>query len=448
MVFQQVLYRDLGCASYFLGDAGEAVVVDPRYDIDVYLELAREHGLTITHVIDTHDHADHVSGRERLAEATGATTHRAARAGDSRPGDIEPGTVLRAGAATLEVLGTPGHRPEHVALVLTDESRSPEPWAVLTGDSLFVGSIARPDLAVDMHDGARDLYASMQTLLELGDHVEVWPGHVGGSLCGGGSMSKKTSSTIGYERRADSLLSLGEEEFVAAMTTGIAAKPPNVAAIVAVNRTAAPAPAPTPALDAAGLRAALDGGAIVLDVRPSPVFDQGHLPSAINLVAGGAGLGTRAGWALTPGQPVVVVAESLDAARVAVGKLQAVALTDIAGIALEWAGAGERSEAWDVPRLARGLEADETLLVDVRDDDEWAAGHVDGSVHVPLPRLGDGSDVQLPGVNCHTIAVACAGGGRAAFAASLLRRNGWSRVVRVGPGGIPDLVAYGVSLSR
>ncbi|MGA2321866.1 MAG: MBL fold metallo-hydrolase, partial [Solirubrobacteraceae bacterium] len=232
MFFRQVLYRDLGCASYVLGDCGEAIVVDPRFDVDIYVDIAVEEGLQITHIIDTHDHADHVSGRERLAAITGAQTHRPARPADPRSDDLEASDELQVGSLRVRMHATPGHRPEHLALVVSDESRSPEPWLILSGDSLLVGDLARPDLAVEAELGASDLHASLRSLLALGDHVEVWPGHIGGSLCGGAGLNGKTSSTIGYERRNNRLLALDEPAFVQSVVTDIPARPPNVPDVV------------------------------------------------------------------------------------------------------------------------------------------------------------------------------------------------------------------------
>lgn len=210
MFFQQVLNRDLGCASYLTGDGGEAVVVDPRCDVEPYLEIARQHGLRITHVLDTHDHADHASGRVRLARLTGARPHRPARAEHPDPDDLSPGDEVAIGGLRLRALATPGHRPEHLAFAVSDLSRAPEPWLLLSGDSLLVGDLARPDLAVDAHLGAEALHSSLSSLLGLGDHVEVWPAHIGGSLCGGANLSGKTSSTIGFERRHNPLLQVSK----------------------------------------------------------------------------------------------------------------------------------------------------------------------------------------------------------------------------------------------
>ena len=206
MFFRQVLYRDLGCASYVLGDAGAAIVVDPRFDIDVYLEIARDQGLEITHIVDTHDHADHISGRERLAALTGARAHRPARPEDRRDGDLAAGEELCVGNVRMRALATPGHRPEHLALVVSDHSRSPDPWILLSGDSLLVGDLARPDLAVSAELGARGLHVSLRQPARARRPRRGLAGARRGSLCGGSGLSLKTCSTIGYERRNNPLL--------------------------------------------------------------------------------------------------------------------------------------------------------------------------------------------------------------------------------------------------
>ena len=195
MIFRQLTHDDLGCASYLVGDedAGVAAVVDPRLDVDEYLRLARYLDVRIEHILETHNHADHVSGHGRLAAATGATIHihrDAAPDYDHEP--FDDGGELQLGALTIRALHTPGHRPEHTAFALIDTARGDEPWAVLTGDTLFVGDIARPDLAVDKEEGARGIFHSLTTrLLALPDTTEVWPGHLGGSLCGGPGMDMK-----------------------------------------------------------------------------------------------------------------------------------------------------------------------------------------------------------------------------------------------------------------
>jgi hydroxyacylglutathione hydrolase len=454
LFFRQVIYRDLGCASYVLGDADEAVVVDPRWDIDVYLDIARTERLRITHVLETHDHADHVSGRIRLAQATGARPYRPTGLEGEREERISPGQVVAVGNLRLRALSTPGHRPEHLSFAVADLSRSHEPWLLLTGDSLLVGDLARPDLASEATEGARTLHSSLKQLLALGDHVEVWPAHVGGSLCGGAGLSGKTSSTVGYERRRNPLLLMEEAEFVAGLTSNLPSRPPNIDRIVALNQRGDGAhPAEPPPLGTARLRELLASGTTVLDSRQPDEFDAGHLANAVNLPVSAPGVGTRAGWALESEAQIVIVAKDPDAAREMASALQAVGLWQLAGYTVadrhRWERDGlslAEADAWDLDQLARGLRRESVELVDVRESSEWACGHVAGSHHVPLRRLRDVNSVDIP-ERGRTTAVACAAGIRAAFAASLLRRAGRKDVVRVAGGGVGDLSDRGIPLA-
>ncbi len=457
MYFCQLLHRDLGCASYLLGDDGEAVVVDPRWDIDAYLEIAAREKLRIAHVIDTHEHADHVSGRSRLVAATGARPHRPRRADgpEGEPGTIAAGDRIAVGALWLTALGTPGHRPEHLAFAVADTSRGEEPWMLLSGDSLLIGDVARPDLAYEPAEGADALHVTLQGLLsELPDGVELWPAHVGGSLCGGAGLSHKTSSTIGYERRHNPPLSLDHDAFVRAVTTSLPSRPPNIERIVGLNREADQRFPHEPARVAPGALAELCArGITVLDSRAPEEFDSGHIGGAVNLPVAAAGLGTRAGWALDPERPLVIVAADERAAARTASALQAVGFWNLAGVAPAdpdaWRGAGlpvSRSGAWDLERLADGLRGAAVELVDAREQGEWLAGHVVGSVHLPLVRLPEIASLPRAGEGRVT-AVACAAGARAAFAASLLRRAGHDDVVRVSGGGIGDLPGCGIALA-
>src|SRR3954454_23009244 len=239
MIFRQITQEDLGCASYLIGDdhAGVAAVVDPKLDIEEYLALARYMGVSIEHILETHNHADHVSGHGRLAAATGASMHihrDAAPDYDHEP--FDDGWELELGAVRVRAIHTPGHRPEHTAFALVDTNRGDDtPWAVLTGDTLFVGDIARPDLAVDKDEGARDIFHSLHDrLLSLPPETEIWPGHLGGSLCGGPGMDMKVSSTVGFERRHNDALSIEDEAaFVARLTDKLPPQPPNFERVVA-----------------------------------------------------------------------------------------------------------------------------------------------------------------------------------------------------------------------
>jgi hydroxyacylglutathione hydrolase len=454
LFFRQVLYRDLGCASYIVGDAGEAVVIDPRWSIDVYLETAATERLQITHVIDTHEHADHVSGRPALVQATGAQPHRPAVDDQRAPDLVRAGDEIAIGSLVIRAISTPGHRPEHLSFVVADRSRGDDPWLLITGDTLLVGDVARPDLAYEPAEGARALHATLRELLDLGDHVEVWPAHVGGSLCGGAGLSMKTSSTIGYERLHNSALSLDEPGFVDGVTASLPCRPPNIDRIVGLNRgNGARLPAAPATLKLDSLAELFTGGVTVIDSRSPAEFDAGHLPGAINLPVTSAGFGTRAGWALDPDEPLVIVAVDAAAIDDTASRLQAVGFWSLSGASVAdpaaWTHAGlavAESAAWDLDRLALGLLDDAVELVDVREESEWVEGHVDGSHHVPLNRLRDVGFVPTP-PDGRITAVTCAAGVRAAFAASLLRRAGRRDVVRVAGGGVPDLPSRGIELA-
>jgi glyoxylase-like metal-dependent hydrolase (beta-lactamase superfamily II)/rhodanese-related sulfurtransferase len=445
MIFRQLIHDDLGCASYLIGDesAGVAAVVDPRRDIEEYLRLARYLGVRIEHILETHNHADHVSGHGRLVAATGARIHIHRDAGpDYEHEPIDDGWELTLGSIVVRALHTPGHRPEHTAFALIDTARSAEPWAVLTGDTLFVGDIARPDLAVDKAEGARGIFRSLAgKLMTLPDTTEVWPGHLGGSLCGGPGMDLKTSSTIGFERAGQELLRItDEDEFVARTTSGLPPQPPNFRAIVALNR----GPLVMESVDAHPLtprqvQQAQHLGALVVDVRTDLQFDEAHIPGAVSITARRAGFGSKLAWVAEPGQPLVLVGRDDDDAREAAELAGAVGLRSIAGF-LAGGMTSWREEALEVDRIERmtvpelHARRDGVQLLDVRERSEWDAGHIPGSLHTPyhdIHELPEGIDATRP------VAAICGSGQRSAVAASLLKRFGAQHVVHVVEGGVP-----------
>jgi hydroxyacylglutathione hydrolase len=448
MLFRQLTHDDLGCASYLVGDesAGVAAVVDPQLDIDEYLRLARYSGVHIEHILETHNHADHLSGHGRLVAATGATIHihREARAEyDHEP--FDDGWELQLGEVTVHALHTPGHRPEHTAFALVDAQRGEEPWAVLTGDSLFVGAIARPDLAVDKEEGARGIFRSLhEKLLKLPETCEIWPGHLGGSLCGGPGMDMKASSTIGYEREHSDLLAIGgEDEFVRRTTAGLRPQPPNFETIVARNR----GPLAIEGADAHPLTPrqvvqAQREGALVVDVRTELQFDEAHIPGAVSITALRAGFGSKLAWLVEPRQRVVLVGRDDEDAHHAADLAAAVAVTRIAGF-LAGGMTSWREERLPVERIERITVPElkeregELQILDVREQNEWDAGHIPGSVHTPyhsIHGIPDGIDPDQP------VAVICSSGQRAAVAASLLRRHGMRGVQHVVDGGVSDYI--------
>ena len=238
MLFTQFLNDDLGCACYLVGDEheGVAVVVDPPYHVDPVLAEAGRRGVRLVAVLETHTHADHVSGHGRLALEHGVPirVHKDAAATFAHE-PLDDGTEVEVGAVVLRTIHTPGHRPEHCCFAVIDRSRGDEPWLVLTGDSLFVGDAGRPDLAVEARTGAEGLFHSLRRLVELGDGVEVFPGHVAGSLCGA-AMSSKASTTIGFERRFNPALQGELADFLDARLGPQPPRPPNMERIVELNQ--------------------------------------------------------------------------------------------------------------------------------------------------------------------------------------------------------------------
>ena len=456
MIFRQITHDDLGCASYFVGDhsAGTAAVIDPRFEIDDYLELARYLSVSIDHVLETHNHADHVSGHGRLAAATGATihVHRLANA-EYEHEPFDDGYELELGSLTVRALHSPGHRPEHTAFALVDSSRGEDPWAVLTGDSLFVGDVARPDLAIERQEGARRIFHSLhERLLSLPPETEVWPGHLGGSLCGGPGMDMKISSTIGFERRHNPLLaSLDEDGFVARTLASLGPQPPNFQAIVDLNRgpllTSGVELLPLTPRQVDLLHAE---GDLIVDVRTDLQFDEAHIPGAVCITMLHQGFGTKLAWVANREQEIVLVGRDDNDARVAGRLATAVGIRRLGGFLAggmtSWRA--ERREVdsvsrWTVEELAE--RRDGVQILDVRELSEWREGHIPGSMHAPyhdIREVPEGLDPE------RSTAVICASGQRSATAASLLAAHGARDVVHVVDGGVPLWGRLGGALER
>jgi hydroxyacylglutathione hydrolase len=433
MIFQQLINEEAGCLSYLIGcgQAGTAAIVDPGRDrVDHYMALARRKGLAVTHVIDTHLHADHVSGNQALANQTGATIclHPAAEARFHHL-PLEHDNEIRIGTVSLRVIHTPGHTPESISLLVTDESRGAEPWFVLTGDTLFIGDVGRPDLGGEQ--AAADLYRSLTgRLLVLPDTVEVYPAHGAGSSCGR-AMSSKTGSTIGFERRFNTALrARDEEEFVRNLLSGQGAKPANFKAIIERNRLPAPPPRTAPAaLSLAETRELLAAGAVVLDVRAPGEYGDGHIPGALNVWIESPQFADRCAWFVAPDADIVLVATGpTDLARAAAA-LSRVGLDGVRGSLhrgmTEWRSAGLPTES--VPQISvHDLatwrdERPELVVVDVREPFEWDEGHIAGAQHLPL-REAVWRAGELPAARPK--AVLCAGGLRSSTAISALRAAG------------------------
>ena len=416
MLFQQFLDEDLGCAAYLVGDeeAGVAAVVDPPYGIDTLLDAAARHDVEIVRCVETHTHADHVSGHGRLALEHDVPVSIHPAAGAEYPhDDLADGQELELGRVTLRAIHTPGHRPEHTCLAVSDRTRADEPWLVLTGDSLLVGDTARPDLAVGALEGAADLFGSLRRLLELPDGVEVFPGHVAGSLCGK-ALSSRGSSTIGFERRFNRALQHPDRDTFVAETAAVsAAKPPNMARIVELNRGRFLGAAP-PVEELASVPA----DATVLDARPLGDFLAGHRPGAVSVPVDGGSFATKAAFVLAPDATVVVAASSAAEAQRAVRGLRSVGLLDVAGYVV--GGGAETLAAVPLDELERLLAGGAELL-DVRERDERDGGYIAGSRNVPY-RLLAVAGAEVP--TDRTVVTICESGARAAIAASILVARG------------------------
>ena len=448
MIFRQITHDDLGCASYLIGDekAGVAAVVDPRFEVEEYLELARYMGVSIEHVFETHNHADHVSGHGRLAAATGAAIHIHCLAGATYAHEpFDDSNEWELGALKVRALHTPGHRPEHVAFALTDTNRGDQPWAVLTGDSLFVNDVARPDLAIEKADGARGIFRSLQEqLLSLPDDVEIWPGHLGGSMCGGPGMDMKVSSTIGFEKQFNPTLSIAdEEEFVEQALAKLGPQPPNFEAIVELNR----GPLLTDGVELLPLAPRQvdqkrNQGALLVDVRTDQQFDDAHISGAVCIPMMTAGFGSKMAWLADLEQEIVFIGRDDQDGRHAGQLAVAVGIRKLGGF-LHGGMTSWRQEKRPVERIERvpledlperlGSNGDVQLL-DVREQAEWDAGHIPDSAFTPwhdIAEVPDGLDSEKP------IAVMCGSGQRAATGASLIQRFGAGEVVHVVEGGVP-----------
>ncbi len=450
MYLKQFVRDESGCASYLVGSLrdGCCAVVDPQWAIEPYLQAAAAKGLRITQVLETHLHADHVSGARRLAEQTGAEIGIHAAAEVAYPHRaLRDGDLVRLGEVELRVLHTPGHRPDNISLLVTDGERATEPCAVLTGDTLFVGGVGRPDLGGAAREHATALYESLfGKLLTLPDFVEVYPSHVGGSSCGAG-LSGATSSTIGFERRynyAAQPRSLAQ--FVDLVTGDLPPQPGNFETIVQKNRGLLPVAEPrgtplTPAAVHNLLHSGGEGGerAMVLDARGVETFGAGHLPGAVNVPLRGPAFGVRVGWVIPATAPLVLVLDGDDDLPDALTALASIGYGNVAGYLAggvdAWRGAGQPLATLaqtSVHALRERLETDPALLVvDVREQDEYDGRHIRGAVHVPFWALPARAD-ELP--RDRPLAVICEGGLRSSLGASLLAHAGFDQLTNVSGG--------------
>jgi hydroxyacylglutathione hydrolase len=441
MLLQRFYHEGLAQAGYLLGcqATGEALVIDPNRQIDQYVDAAGRAGLRITGVTETHIHADFVSGARELARRTGARLYlsdegpdewKYAFAAEAGAVLLHDGDTFAVGNVRIEVLHTPGHTPEHLAFLVTDTAGADQPMGLFSGDFVFVGDVGRPDLleraagvAQTAEPGARQLFRSLQRFRALPDYLQIWPGHGAGSACGK-ALGAVPQSTVGYEKRSNWALQINDEaEFVAAVLSGQPEPPPYFAQMKRINKVGpAPRPEPRPATGTpAELAQALAAGIPVVDVRPADVAARGQHPGTLNLPLDGDFV-TWAGWLLPYDRPLGLIG-SAEAVRAAQAALALIGLDAVAGAWSPEVRAGTAQARYSrrpAAEVYSSWSRTRLVVLDVRTAEEYAAGHIPGSRHIPLghlpARLG-----EVPADR--PVLVHCAGGTRSAIAASLLLRR-------------------------
>ncbi len=473
MLLKRFYDAKLAQASYLVGcaETGEALVIDPNRDADQYVAAAAGERLRITHVTETHIHADFVSGSRELAARTGARLLLSAEGGrdwqyafadDDGAVLLHDGDVFMVGNIRIEALHTPGHTPEHLSFLVTDTAATELPMGVFTGDFVFVGDVGRPDLleraakvANTMDASARQLFAALQRFKSLPDHVQIWPGHGAGSACGK-SLGAVPQSTLGYERLVNwGLAATSEEQFVQDVLSGQPEPPPYFAEMKRINREGPRvlgAIARPRAMRPAELAALLDRGVVVADTRSADAFAAGHVPGTINLPLNKS-FTTWAGWFLPYDADFYLL--TTDGGRAldeAVRDLAMIGLDRVAGwfstdAVTGWAAAGRTLETIRQMRpaeLAAELANGQAAVLDVRAPEEWEAGHLPDVPNIPLgqlpARIGD-----VPAGR--PLVLHCQGGGRSAIAASILQARGIKDVVNL-TGGFGAWSTEGFAVER
>lgn len=442
----------LAQASYMVGCAktGEALIVDPSRAIQPYLDAAKKEGLTITHVTETHIHADCVSGSRELAHATDATIFLSGMgdaawqygfANQPNVTTVKDGDSWMVGNIKIEVLHTPGHTPEHISFMITDTAGANKPMGVFTGDFLFVGNVGRPDLleeaagiAGTADSGARQQYHSVQRFRDLPDYLQVWPGHGAGSACGKG-LGSIPSSTLGYEKLFNPAFQHNnEDEFAEWLLDGQPAAPRYFAQMKKVNKEG-PAllnelPKPQP-MDRIKLSDLLEEEALVIDFRNRNEFSQSHIPGTVSVPASNKSFSTFVGWFVDYKEPFYMIAADDSGSQDIISALQAIGIDNVAGIFAPSVvdGYTDALPQLSSQELADRLSQNDALVIDVRGPGEFAEEHIEGARNIVLGYLPDHLD-ELP--KDKTIAIQCASGYRALVGASYLRKQGYSNAVLMG----------------
>ena len=448
MYFKQFYLACLAHASYLVGSEGEAAVVDPQRDVDEYLADAAAQGLQIKYVIETHLHADFVSGHQELAARTGAQIIFGEKAGAAfEHRAVRDGEEIKLGKVILRFLETPGHTPEGICVLVTDTEVSDQPQKILTGDTLFIGDVGRPDLAGGKGYTPRMMAEMMydtlhEKLLKLPDEVEVYPAHGAGSMCGR-NMSNETSSTIGDQRKFNyALKPMSKEEFVKLMTTDLPDQPMYFPKDAEINRAGArelSALSAPVALTPHEVLSLQTSGHVLLDVRSAADFGAGHVPGSVNIGLGGQ-FAIWAGSLIPLNSAIVIIAGTTDQVDESVVRLARVGIENVKGYLnggiQSWREAGlpiDAIEQVSVDELKEQIANRELQIVDVRRPAEYGNGHVPHAVNAPLAAL-DTAIGRLPLQKDKPTAVICAGGYRSSAAASLLQQQGFTNLINVSGG--------------
>lgn len=445
MYFKQFYLACLAHASYLIGSDGEAAVVDPQRDVDEYINEATANNLTIKYIIETHLHADFVSGHQELSERTGATIifgDKANAAFEHRA--VKDGDEIQLGQLVLRFLETPGHTPEGICILVIDPSVSNEPQKVLTGDTLFIGDVGRPDLAggkgYTPQQMAELMYDSLHgKLLQLPDETEVYPAHGAGSMCGK-NMSKETSSTIGEQRKFNyALKPMSKAEFVTMMTADLPEAPAYFPKDAEINRSGARGLAelsPPKELTPQEVEKIRSSSTVILDVRSADQYGAGHVAGSINIGLGGQ-FAMWAGSLIPITADLVIVAETSAQVDESIVRLARVGIENVKGYLIadvdKWQSEGlgiERIKQLSVSELNQRLTSGNLQVLDVRRPAEYQAGHVPGALHAPLSILEKNLSLLTLKQDRET-AVICAGGYRSSAAASLLQKHGFTNLINV-----------------
>lgn len=455
MYFQHVYDKTLAQASYFIGcqKAGVAAVIDPKRDIDTYLEIAKQNNMTITHIFETHIHADFLTGSRELAAVTGAKMYLSDEGG---PGweyefdheGLKHGSKIMVGNLKMDVLHTPGHTPESISFLLTDTPASKEPVMLFTGDFVFVGDIGRPDLlekAAGMvgtqNKGAAQMYQSINQFAALPDFIQVWPGHGAGSACGK-ALGAVPSTTVGYEKRRNWAFQYGADEagFIQFLLTDQPEPPKYFAKMKELNKVHRPLLTAVPSikqLSSTDLKVAMEQGIKLIDTRNKLEFQNGFIPGSIN-IQGNNSFATWMGWFVSYDEPFILLGEPSqidDLTR----KLMRIGLDNIFGfvdatkISEVYKGSLEKSKMVDIEIVKNNKNAE---IIDIRGVAEFNSGHIAGAKNIFVGTLLQNLD-KVP--KDKPVIIHCQGGDRAAIGYSLLVKNGYTNVSNYS-GGINEWV--------